>query len=250
MPWCFPSFCWHIQHVVQHHVYTNDDDDVDLYHFLPVCRTTKNMPWEKVFRLQWLTIFVILPTTVGHLLFIVPIDLLCRTVCPITGKKRYQECENVEDLVNRNFMSIFLEWVACFSWFLANVYSSGLLTGCHRLFTSYGVASIMFIVFTQGAHLQDQCMLGKDDPSWAKRQAATSVNFSPASRFWGLMSGGLNVQSIHHVAPIVGSNHLRDIFPEFKKVCEKHDVPLHEASDVLDFSRGFVRWITELAKKD
>ena len=39
------------------------------------------------------------PSTVCHLLFVVPLDLLTGHIDPITGKKRYAQCENVEDLV-------------------------------------------------------------------------------------------------------------------------------------------------------
>merc|ERR1719502_1844217 len=32
-PMCFNSTAWYIEHIIQHHVYTNDHNDVDLYHF-------------------------------------------------------------------------------------------------------------------------------------------------------------------------------------------------------------------------
>merc|ERR1712232_162050 len=66
MPGFFGATAWHIQHVVQHHVYTNDDDDVDLYHFLPVCRVSRITNWAKQYGLQWLSVFFVLPPTVGH----------------------------------------------------------------------------------------------------------------------------------------------------------------------------------------
>eukprot|EP00418_Pyrodinium_bahamense_P093825 CAMPEP_0179046714 /NCGR_PEP_ID=MMETSP0796-20121207/18827_1 /TAXON_ID=73915 /ORGANISM="Pyrodinium bahamense, Strain pbaha01" /LENGTH=118 /DNA_ID=CAMNT_0020743143 /DNA_START=18 /DNA_END=370 /DNA_ORIENTATION=+ len=46
----FGPTCWYLQHVVQHHIYTNDEDDVDLYHFLPVCRASKLTSWAPQFR--------------------------------------------------------------------------------------------------------------------------------------------------------------------------------------------------------
>merc|ERR1712061_322827 len=35
-PFYFSSTVWYLQHTAQHHAYTNDEDDVDLYQFLPV----------------------------------------------------------------------------------------------------------------------------------------------------------------------------------------------------------------------
>uniref|UniRef100_A0A7S2CB93 Fatty acid desaturase domain-containing protein n=1 Tax=Alexandrium andersonii TaxID=327968 RepID=A0A7S2CB93_9DINO len=116
----------------------------------------------------------------------------------------------------------------------------------------YEIASFWFIIMTQGAHLQHESMVGKEGEfrSWAKRQAATSMNFRPDSRFWGLFTGGLNVQSLHHVAPCVGSSQLIDIYPEYKKLCARHGVPLKEVKNLLEFCRGFLGWIAELARDD
>jgi len=248
MPCFSPSLCWSIQHVVQHHVYTNDEDDVDLYHFLPVCRVTRLTKFAKVFKLQWVLVFWVLPTSVAHLLYVVPMDLLSGCVDAVTGTRRYQQCENLEDLVERNQHVIWTELLLCLSWVAVNLSYSGVMTGLWRVYVSYSLASYIFVIFTQGAHLQEKCMVGKDDPSWAKRQARTSVNFGAKSQFWNLCSGGLNLQSIHHVVPIIGSCHLVELYPRFKKVCAKHNVSLHE-TNLLGFFGGFVMWIRELASE-
>lgn len=40
-PLMFNSVAWTIQHVIQHHQFTNLMDDVDLFHFLPLCRASR-----------------------------------------------------------------------------------------------------------------------------------------------------------------------------------------------------------------
>lgn len=251
MPLFFPSTAWYIQHVVQHHVYTNDEDDVDLYHFLPVVRTSRLTGWVKTFAMQWLSIFFVLPTSVGHLMFVVPSDLLSGQLDAITGKRRYDQCENLEDFVARHRLTIWLEFLFCFGWIVLNVYFQG-LTAAPRLIVAFMLSSWLFIVVTQGAHLQEPCHVKKGDfnKSWAMRQTATSVNFRPDSLFWNIATGGLNMQSLHHVVPVVGSSHLMDLYPKYKVICQKHGVDLKEASSIVTFFGGFLSWICELAKED
>lgn len=240
-----------MQHVVQHHVYTNDEDDVDLYHFLPVCRTSPLTGWTSAFKLQWLSIFAVLPTTVGHLMFVVPLDLLTGQVDAITGTKRYQQCQNLEDFVARHRPVIWLELVGCFLFLAVNLVVQGPLAGLPRLFLCYSFASWFFIVITQGAHLQDPCHFEKSTySSWAKRQAATSVNFYPDSTIWCFLTGGLNVQSLHHVVPVVGNSHYTDLYPKYKEVCRKHGIELKEANSVTEFFWGFLDWVKELASEE
>merc|ERR1712014_374080 len=102
----------------------------------------------------------------------------------------------------------------------------GLGEGLYRLGLFYSISSFWFVGVTQGAHLQETSMVGKEDPSWAKRQARTSLNFSTDSLFWLIMTGGLNIQSLHHICPVIGSSHLIDLYPEYKKICQKHGVNL------------------------
>jgi len=252
MPMCFPRLCWEIQHVVQHHIYTNDEDDVDLYHFLPVCRTARFTKWATQFRLQWLAIFFVLPTTVGHLMFVVPIDLLSGQLDAISGLKRYSHCQNLADLVARSRKSIAFELALVSIFPMLSIYMFGFVDGFRRVFTAYGIASYWFIFITQGAHIQEACMVGKEGQytSWAKRQAATSVNFRPDSYFWLLLTGGLNLQSLHHVVPVIGSSHLIDLYPKYKEVCARHGVELKEVRGIFEFFTGFIAWVRELAQKE
>jgi len=252
-PMFFNSTAWYIQHIIQHHVYTNDEDDVDLYHFLPVCRCSRFSKWCPTFAMQWLSVFLALPTSVCHLSFVVPLDLLTRYIDPVTKTRRYEQCENVADLVAGVKWALIIEFVVSFSFPVAMFYCHGLLKGFVWLATTYTIASYLFIIMTQGAHLQDEAQIGKDygsDFSWAKRQVLTAVNFSPQSRFWWLASGGLNMQGLHHILPSVSATHLRDMYPLFREVCRKHDVELKEKPGMAAFFIGFLGWVQELSKED
>jgi len=249
-PTCYPTSTWFIQHVVQHHVYTNDTDDVDLYHFLPVCRTTRITGWATQFALQMLSIFLVIPTTAGHLFFVVPLDLLTGQLDAITGTKRYNQCQNLEDFIARRRTLIWCELVLAMVFPAASVATWGFFEGFQRCFLVFSVGSWLFIIATQGAHLQEECMIGKEDKSWAKRQSLSSLNFKPESVLWRVLTGGLNTQSLHHVAPGVGSSHFTDLWPKYKAICEKHGVELQEVGSIFEFFLGFLRWVRELASHD
>lgn len=250
-PLYFNSTAWYIQHIVQHHVYTNDESDVDLYHFLPVVRTTRLTEYKDSFSLQWLLVWLVLPTSVAHLTFVVPVDLMTRYVDPILHTRRYQQCENVDDLVAASFPALLLEFCFSFGFPLSVMYVHGFVKGFCWMAIMYSICSFLFIGVTQGAHLQEECMVEKDaEKSWAKRQVLTAVNFRPDSLFWSLATGALNMQALHHILPTVSASHLRDLYPRFRIVCEKHGVELKEASGPIEFFGGFLSWVRELSLAD
>mmetsp|Transcript_55863 Transcript_55863/g.120813 ORF Transcript_55863/g.120813 Transcript_55863/m.120813 type:complete len:527 (+) Transcript_55863:133-1713(+) len=249
LPFFFGSTGWHLQHVVQHHVYTNDSDDVDLYHFLPAVRVSRLTKHSEAFKLQLLSFFVVLPTVVGHLLFTVPMDLLTGQLDAATGERRYSQAQGLDDFVGRFFRSILFEFIGGICWIPLSLYCLGFHQGLGRICLVYTVCSYLFVIFTQGAHLQKDCMVGKEEEfkSWARRQAATSVNFGVGSGLLCFVAGGLNMQSLHHVLPGVSSCHFSDLWPKYKEVCRRHGVELKECSSLFSFFGGFLGWLSELA---
>jgi fatty acid desaturase len=252
-PMCYNSTAWYIQHIVQHHVYTNDEDDVDLYHFLPICRTSRFSEWSASLKLQPFAVWMALPTSVVHLLFVVPLDLLTGYIDPVTQTRRYEQCDNVDDLVAGTRKSLLLEFCLCFVFPFLIIYNHGFVKGFTWIAILYSLASACFILFTQGAHLQEECMVSKDeaqDKSWAIRQVQCSLTFSADSQFWSLASGALNMQALHHILPTVSASHLTEMYPKFKEVCKKHNVEVKECSGMIAFFGGFLGWIKTLSRHD
>lgn len=60
------------------------------------------------------------------------------------------------------------------------------------------------------------------EPCPYKRQALTSLDHSTASWLSHFLTGGLNLQSIHHCMPGVSLVHYPAMYPAFRAVCEKH----------------------------
>lgn len=59
---------------------------------------------------------------------------------------------------------------------------------------------------------------------WIREQVAYTSDFCVDSYGWYLISGGLNMQSIHHVIPGISHSHYTAMYPGFKKVLEKHGI--------------------------
>lgn len=242
---------WLLQHVAQHHVYTNEENDIDIHHFDPLIRVSRRSKWASAFKFQWLTVFLVLCSSTGHLLFIVPMDLITGLRDAVTGKQRYEECPNHQDFVAGFKLTILAELAITPLWILFNIYVQGFSEAWWRIALAYSISSYGFLFLTQGAHVNEVCDVpAEPGSSWARRQVETSMNFHPRSPFWHAFTGGLNVQALHHLLPGISSTHYIDMWPQFEKLCKKHGVALKMAPGGVSFAKGFIGHVFELSKND
>lgn len=235
---------WHIQHVMSHHIYTNEEEDVDLYHFDPLVILQKGMGTVNPF-LHMLRLMFLLSTAMPHLAGVVPYGLLCGHIDPAHGHRMYDRVKAIQvhraELKWEMLVELCLQiafYAMCYS------YHGFVKAICYQM-SIYLISSYCFSFFTQLSHLQEECFLDpkkREKLSFAKRQVASSMDFAPDSVFWGHISGGLNTQAIHHCFPSVSAMHLRALYPKFRKVCKEHGVPLKEAPSVREFVWGFVQF--------
>jgi len=249
-PFSFNSAGWHLQHVVQHHIYTNDESDIDLYHFVPLMRVSKAIKLQSLMRAQqYIFYLVLLPTAITHLYFVVPFDILWGTTDPATNEKRYEQALNLERFRKNVFWQMFGE-VSLFPIYLAAVlWAKG--GGFMDIFPLWcfiaSMCSLQFLFCTQVSHLQAETFAEKPDKSWAKRQIGAAYDYNQDSLFWAMATGSLNMQAIHHVLPCVSASHYHDMYPKFREVCKKHDVTILEHSSATACALGFASWIAELS---
>jgi linoleoyl-CoA desaturase len=234
---------WHIQHVMSHHIYTNEHEhDVDLHHFEPVI-TLKSGVGKVHFLLHYLRLAYILSTAIPHLMFVVPYGLLFGQTDPAHGHKQYDYMPSINAHRAELRWEIVGEMTAqMLFWGMCACYQGALGALCVNL-SVYVISSYAFSFFTQVSHLQEECFVDaktKEKLSFAKRQVASSTDFSADSGFWGQISGGLNTQAIHHCFPSISAVHLRAMYPKFRQVCKAHGVELKEAASLVDFVKGFV----------
>eukprot|EP00929_Paragymnodinium_shiwhaense_P002390 TRINITY_DN102618_c0_g1_i1.p1 TRINITY_DN102618_c0_g1~~TRINITY_DN102618_c0_g1_i1.p1 ORF type:complete len:492 (-),score=86.76 TRINITY_DN102618_c0_g1_i1:120-1595(-) len=252
IPFSFNSVCWHLQHVVQHHIHTNLEHDVDLYHFIPLMRVSAIFDHKTAFILQPILFFlVLLPTAITHLYFVVPVDILWGTTDPAIGEKRYEQATHLEVFRRNTFWQMLAEaltfpgYLAVVLWFKGGGFLELFPLWC--FITS--LCSIQFLFCTQVTHLQKGAQDAKKlaDPSWAKRQVYSAFDYNQDSYGWMMYTGGLNMQVIHHVLPCVSASHYCDMYPKFREVCKRHNVEILEYPSAWSTARGFYAWICELA---
>mmetsp|Transcript_9369 Transcript_9369/g.17307 ORF Transcript_9369/g.17307 Transcript_9369/m.17307 type:complete len:638 (-) Transcript_9369:181-2094(-) len=283
-PWISNSASWMIQHVIQHHQFTDQEEDIDLFHFMPLVRTTRAFSeHESHHRWQLPLIFVLLPTTSLHLLLVVPYDLLFKNKVPPSMaaannpvradefKLRYHQCKHLTSIVGELWWQLVAELVCYFAFVLFFLTQLGFCKGVLFYFSVITVQSWLFIIFTQGSHLREDCMkkLEKElereaeavaAPSefreedvkkevnpviakWVREQVAYTVDYSVDSRFWWFVSGGLNMQVIHHLLPVISHCHYVELYPKLVAVLREHGVQVGLTTSFWAFLYEFFYWI-------
>jgi len=235
---------WQIQHVMSHHIYTNEEEDVDLYHYDPIITLEKGVGSVNPV-LHILRVVYLMSSAIPHLALVVPYGLLCGHIDAAHGHRMYDRVKAImahravlrwELLAETGALIAF--WVVCYS------YHGCFKAICYQM-SVYVISSYCFSFFTQVSHLQEECFIDPkklEELSFAKRQVASSMDFAADSPFWGHISGGLNTQAIHHCFPSVSAMHLRALYPKFRQVCKKHGVQLKEASSLSSFVWGFIQF--------
>jgi len=233
---------WHIQHILSHHIYTNDDTDVDLYHFDPVITMEKGAGSLPLW-LHFVRIVYLLSTAMQHLNVIAPYNLLFGAVDPAHGHRQYDRINSIKAHRFELRCEMILEMVAQVVFWAICGYFQGWLRALGFQMMVFAFSSYLFSFFTQISHLQEECFPDpkvKEQLPFAKRQVMSSTDFSADSAVWGHLSGGLNTQAIHQCLPSVSAMHLRALYPKFREVCIKHGVELKEAHSLSSFLWGFI----------
>jgi len=243
-PYGVNAAAWQIQHVLSHHIYTNEEEDVDLYHFDPFLKLEKGVGTLNIF-LHALRLVYLLSATMLHLAIVVPYGLLCGQVDPLHGHRMFDRVKAITAHRAQLKWDVLVETVLLFAFYgVCYSYHGFVKAICYQM-PVYAISSYLFAFFTQVSHLQEECFLDpkkRDELSFAKRQVTSSMDFAADSPFWGHISGGLNTQAIHHCFPSVSAMHLRALYPRFREVCKKHGVHLKEAPSLGAFVWGFVQF--------
>merc|ERR1712072_1615287 len=202
---------WYQQHCASHHLETNDPDlDVDVQHH-PFAR------WE---RSMWKDHNL---TGVINLLWHFTAFLVSTANMSLTHPWKFVFVPWVRTHLGLELPPFFgadnVEWAA--KQKKANKHAP------HEL-AFFRVSGRMhrtgfFFTVTQISHVQAECQRPDPTKDYFQHQARTSLDYGFTSEFWRFATGGLNVQSIHHVMPVVNSCHYARLYPEFYALCEKYD---------------------------
>ena len=114
------------------------------------------------------------------------------------------------------------------------------------------VSSLCFMLVTQVSHIQEECQRDDvlDEPDPFKRQAQTSLDYSPRSRLTLFCTGGLNLQSIHHLMPSVSCVHYPALYPKFVEICREHGCMPQQAGSFWEAVAMHWRYVYRLGRGD
>ncbi|WP_289029387.1 acyl-CoA desaturase [uncultured Algoriphagus sp.] len=219
---------WRIQHNVLHHSFTNiheGDDDINAPFFL---RFSPNVKKNKLHPYQsWYTWFFYGLSTLSWV-----------TTKDFIRLDRYHKMGLVkgENAYRNTFLKVLAWKVVYFAFTL----------GIPMIFSPFGVGQILLaflvlhfitglsisLVF-QTAHIMPDVVFpvmdenGMVEGERMIHQLVTTCNYSPKSRIFSWMIGGLNYQVEHHLFPDICHVHYRKIAPIVKQTAEEFQLPYY-----------------------
>lgn len=223
---------WIHQHVVQHHLHTNDvhlDPDMASTSYV---RMNPLDPLKKVLLGQHIYFWILLPIY-GVWVVIQTIDNLIRgahhtPMSPLVkGERMFDICSS----------ALFL-----FRWVVLPVVRTGSFSTLFSTLTAMMVCGYYLAFFFMISHNYEGVFAQKDttrpsnkgceENSWLYKQVVTSSNVAG----WWLcqLNGGLNYQIEHHLFPRVNHCHYPTIAPVVRQFCEEKGIPYNHFDTVWE----------------
>jgi fatty acid desaturase len=244
-PLLFNSIFWYIEHNISHHIHTNEiGKDMDVHHGDPLIRSHTHAPWSPYHKFQHFINFTnnfTLATIAQSILY--PIMLLFKS------KKITEFVDNYDAILARCTPIFILQLSISIIFIGAAFYLFKWPKAIMFLVIPYIISSLIFMSVTQVSHLQEEAQPEKSNENWMRQMVENSFDYSQDSAFWSLITGGLNMQSLHHCLPAVDSSQLFELYPKFRSICEKHGVKINEAPTFLDAIKKYWSHIYNLSKE-
>lgn len=113
----------------------------------------------------------------------------------------------------------------------------------------YIIGSFLFMTITQINHINDEAQQETDKihSHWSHHMVATSLDYCQDSHFIHFITGGLNMQGLHHCVPGLSASRYKEFYPIYRKLCEKHNLKIIEASSFSSALASYWGHITKLA---
>jgi len=265
-PLYYTDATWYMQHLSSHHLYTNDlKHDVDLHH--GAARWHPEKPHAKDYygrkNLAWHAFAFVVST-----ILLAIVQPFFKFLLPALGFElpkgwwshyisssvmdRVIEQRTAAGIATTSRLAVnALLWGWAVAVLAFPVWTNG-FTFKAALFSLYPyvTSSILFMVVTQVSHIQPETQTKQviEEVDFFKKQATTSLDYSCASEVWSFLTGGLNTQSLHHVAPSVHSSHYTDLYPQFYDVCVRHGCAPAQAANVLGALRTHLAYVYNLGE--
>lgn len=260
LPFIYHPQWWYLQHIVQHHVYTNDRGDVDLIHLSPFGRLSPLSKWRWYFVFnEWVATFYLMTmATLAesiHYPFQIAYSFLKK------GHLRFLRllafCGNAEAFLFGSWRKVFLFVLPWMISVVPLVYVA-LVHSVMAASTPFLVTGIYFIAITQVSHLQPECQdpdverldeNGEKILPWSHRQLLHAVDYQPENKWVNVFTGGLHIQTLHHLFPSVHHAHLSKLWPRLNAIASSHGVHLATRRNLFDALGTCWQWMRELGSR-
>lgn len=240
---------WKIQHNVLHHTYTNIeglDDDINAPFFLRFSPNAKRY-WVHKFQFLYVWLFYGLST----LSWITTKDYIRMSRYKKLGFFNKQN-EFRKEMYKLTGWKVFYFSFAIVGPLIILPFSPWLilLAFCTMHFVTGLVTSIIF----QLAHVIPSTKFTETDESdhiasdWFIHQLETTANYSPKSRFFSWLIGGLNYQIEHHLFPNICHVHYRKLSKIVKKTAEEYNLPYLTHKSFGAAFMGHVKMLYQLGR--
>lgn len=225
---------WKIQHNVLHHTYTNVEDIDDDINVPPILRFSPNSPWYWFHKYQFIYVW----------------PFYCLTTIIWTSVKDFVKIGRYRKMgffQGRNELSsVIVKAIA--NKFLFYSYTLVLPAimlpfAFWMIFSAYIamhlVTGLILSVIFQVAHVMPSSEYPEPDAegrlasTWSLHQMQTTTNFSPKSRIFSWLIGGLNYQIEHHLLPNISHVHYRKLAPIVKQTAEEFQLPYNVRKDFV-----------------
>lgn len=275
-PLLYSFASWTMQHCVSHHAHTNDANlDVDLQHH-PLARwhdRSRVRPMGGALNLVWhATAFISATFNMAIIhpwkFVVVPLARDYLGLGPSVffdddakGNTSHEKAffrvaatmhrSGFFELRSRRMLAL-APWLVSLAFVLVPFVRFGVARGVLLTLPPYALTSVVFMIVTQISHVQEPCQNPShlDEPDFFKRQVLTSLDYAVDSHVWRFLTGGLNVQSIHHVLPSVSSCHYTALYPEFYRICLKHNCAPARKPTIVAALLSHLAFVFRLGKKE
>ena len=242
---------WRIQHNVIHHTYTNipgHDEDID-----PPSPLLRFEPASKLYwfhKAQWLYAWFLygLMTLSWYLTKdFLQLRRYHKKGLLATEQKKFG-VELFKLILNKILYTAFI--------LLPFILNSNLSFGLWILFffcTHFTAGSILALIF-QSAHVVTSTEYpmpesnGTINNSWAEHQLCTTANFSPRSKWFSWLIGGLNYQIEHHLFPNISHVHYSKIAPIVIATAQEFNLSYHQLGSFAAALRSHQKMLWSLGR--
>jgi|694.fasta_scaffold139924_1 fatty acid desaturase len=245
VPLFFNSITWYIQHIVSHHCYTNHVDkdcDVDFLPFLRNHHEQDKLKQNKIYNI--ITLFLVSSLTTFVLSVIHPL-LSIFDKCHNTVSNR----NNIIKTFSFQFISQLLITLSYYIY----PFVSGFNYPIIFILVPQIIGSLIFFFISQISHINQNSQLYSTNElsnmHWSKNMIYTSVDYCTDSFIYTFITGGLNMQSLHHLIPSVSSTRYQELYPRFRKICKKYNYKINEYDSIFEPLNNYLNYVLYLSEE-